>query len=138
MAEQTIFSKILAGEIPASKVYEDNNTLAFLDINPVNKGHTLVIPKNYSRNLLDINDNDLSKLILVVKKIAIAVKNALNADGINILMNNESASGQQVFHTHFHIIPRFTNDKVAKYKQKKYDDNDDIKNTQEKIITALK
>ena len=116
--EETIFSKIIKGDIPSHKVYEDDQVIAILDINPVNKGHTLVIPKKPSRNFLEIEDNDLKYIIVIVKKIANALKNSLHADGVNIVLNNEKAAGQVIYHTHFHVIPRFDNDNVAKYSLK--------------------
>lgn len=105
-----LFCKIIAGEIPSTKIYEDDNVLAFLDIRPVNIGHTLVIPKVHHMNLYETPDEDLSHMIAVVKKLSIAIKSALNADGINIEMNNDPVAGQIIFHTHIHIIPRFQGD----------------------------
>jgi histidine triad (HIT) family protein len=107
-----IFLKIIRGDIPAHKVYEDETTLAFLDIKPHNKGHVLVIPKTQYRNILDIPEVVLCDMIRTAKKVAPAVKDAVEADGINIGMNNEAAAGQEVFHAHLHIVPRFTNDNI--------------------------
>ncbi|HAS84522.1 MAG TPA: HIT family protein [Candidatus Yonathbacteria bacterium] len=105
-----LFCKIIAGEIPSTKVYEDDTVLAFLDIHPVNIGHTLVIPKTHHANLYETPDDDLAHMIAVVKKLSIAVKGALSADGINIEMNNDPVAGQIIFHTHLHIVPRFEGD----------------------------
>lgn len=105
-----IFCKIIAGEIPAQKVYEDDETLAFLDLNPVNIGHTLVMPKVHYTNLYETPDKTLMHIAPVIKKLAIAIKAALGADGINIEMNNDGVAGQLLFHTHIHIIPRFEGD----------------------------
>lgn len=105
--EKNIFLKIINKEIPANIVYEDNTSMAFLDINPNTKGHTLVIPKKSSKNLYDINDDDLSDVIKVVKKVALAQQKALGAKGVNISMNNEEIAGQEVFHSHIHVIPRY-------------------------------
>ncbi len=105
-----LFCKIVAGEIPAEKVYEDDTVFAFLDIHPVNIGHTLVIPKAHSTNLYDISDNTLAHMMVVLKKLSIAIKEAVGADGINIEMNNEPVAGQIIFHTHLHIVPRFQGD----------------------------
>lgn len=105
-----LFCKIIAGEIPSTKVYEDNTVLAFLDIHPVNIGHTLVIPKAHHTNLYETTDNDLAHMMTVVKKLSIAIKSSLCADGINIEMNNDPIAGQIIFHTHLHIIPRFKGD----------------------------
>lgn len=105
-----LFCKIIAGEIPSTKIYEDDNVLAFLDIRPVNIGHTLVIPKVHHMNLYETPDEILAHVMTVVKKLSIAIKGALNADGINIEMNNDPVAGQIIFHTHIHIIPRFSGD----------------------------
>jgi histidine triad (HIT) family protein len=102
-----IFAKILRGEIPAHKVYETEDVLAFMDIMPRGDGHTLVISKIPSRTILDIPSDALAKLILAVQHVAAGVKSALAADGITIQQFNESAGGQVVFHLHFHIIPRY-------------------------------
>ncbi|MES2409581.1 MAG: HIT family protein [Patescibacteria group bacterium] len=108
--ENCIFCKIVKGEIPSFKVYEDENSLAFLDIHPKNQGQTLVIPKEHTENIYGLTDETMARLSLVVKKIAVAVKNGLNSDGVNLLMNNEEAAGQIIFHTHIHVVPRFRND----------------------------
>lgn len=101
-----IFCKIIAGEIPSYKIYEDDKTFAFLDIKPINPGHILVVPKNHYQNMEEISDNDLQALILVVKKIGAALKNKLGVIGYNIHENNDLIAGQAVPHLHFHIIPR--------------------------------
>src|SRR5919197_906539 len=102
-----IFAKILRGEVPCHKVYEDDVALAFMDIMPRADGHVLVLPKSPARNLLDADPDILGKLIVRVQKIARAVKSALEADGITILQYNERAGGQLIFHLHFHVIPRW-------------------------------
>lgn len=104
---ENIFAKILKGEIPCHKVYEDEQTLAFMDIMPRSTGHLLVIPKAPARNLLDIAPADLATLITRVQKIAVAAKEALGADGVTLQQFSESAGGQEVFHIHFHILPRW-------------------------------
>ncbi|MDD2935254.1 MAG: HIT family protein [Candidatus Pacebacteria bacterium] len=113
-----LFCKIIKGEIPSTKVYEDENIFAFLDINPNNIGHTLVIPKKHSRNILDIEERDLKNVIMGVQKISQAIKKAVSADGINVMNNNEPVAGQVIFHTHFHIIPRFESDGYKHWKGK--------------------
>ena len=105
-----IFCKIINGEIPSYKVYEDDQTLAFLDINPVNPGHTLVVPKNHSENLIAADKKDLQALILAVKKITPAIMKGVEASGFNLGVNNGSVAGQVVNHLHFHLMPRFEND----------------------------
>jgi len=104
---QCIFCKIGKGEIPSKKVYEDENTLAFLDINPRNPGHTLVIPKKHIPTILDASEKDIMEIAKTLRKIAEGVKNAMNCDGISIVQNNGIAAGQVVPHIHFHVIPRF-------------------------------
>lgn len=108
----TIFSKIIAGEVPCFKVYEDEHVLAFLDINPIQPGHTLVIPKNPSEDGLTCSPDDLARIMLAAQKIALALKTVVECDGVNFLMNNGEAAGQKVFHTHLHIIPRYHDDGV--------------------------
>lgn len=102
-----VFAKILRRELPCHKVHEDEHTLALMDIMPRGDGHTLVIPKNPARNLLDVAEADLSKTILTVQRIARAAKSAMKADGVTIQQFNEAAGGQVVFHLHFHVIPRW-------------------------------
>ncbi len=103
---QNIFARILRGELPAHKVYEDDKALAFLDIMPRCPGHTLVIPKAPARNILDIAPEDLAYVATIAKKVAIAGMKAFEADGITVQQFNEEAGGQVVFHLHVHVIPR--------------------------------
>jgi histidine triad (HIT) family protein len=100
-----IFAKILRGEIPSHKIYEDADTLAFMDVMPQVDGHCLVIPKVGSRNLLDAELSTLTPLMATVQKITRAAKAAFNADGVQVRQYNENAAGQTVFHLHFHILP---------------------------------
>ena len=100
-----IFGKILRGEIPAHKVYEDETALVMMDIFPQSRGHTLVIPKAPSRNLLDADPAALAAVVPLVQKVARAVKQATGADGIRLAQFNEAPAGQTVFHLHFHVIP---------------------------------
>ena len=102
-----VFAKILRGELPCHKIYEDDDTLAFMDVMPRCDGHCLVIPKKPSRNLFDIGEDDLAALMKAVQVVMTAVKKAFKADGITIQQFNEPAAGQEVFHTHFHVLPRF-------------------------------
>jgi histidine triad (HIT) family protein len=101
-----IFAKILRGELPCHKVYEDDKALAFLDIMPRAPGHTLVLPKAPARNLLDVDPTELAHVMQVAQNIAKAAVKVLNADGITVQQFNESAGGQVVFHLHVHVIPR--------------------------------
>jgi histidine triad (HIT) family protein len=105
--ENNVFAKILRGEMPCHKVYEDEATLAFMDIMPRGEGHTLVIPKAPARNILDADPASLADVIRTVQKVARAVKAAFDADGVTIQQFNEAAGGQVVFHLHVHVIPRF-------------------------------
>ncbi len=102
-----IFAKILRGEIPSTRVYEDDSVLAFMDVMPQADGHTLVMPKAASRNLLDADPATLAPLMTAVQKVARAVKAAFSADGVTVIQFNEPAAGQTVFHLHVHVIPRF-------------------------------
>lgn len=113
MKNDCIFCAIAEGEIPSFKVYEDDEVLAYLDINPFSKGHTLVIPKRHTQGLLDTDDATLATIIARVKKIAAHLKEKLGCDGFNILQNNGEAAGQTVRHVHFHIIPRWQGDPLT-------------------------
>jgi histidine triad (HIT) family protein len=105
-----LFCKITKKEIAAKVVYEDKETLAFLDIQPRATGHTIVIPKTHAENIIDLNDENIEPTFLTVKKITGILKNALKADGFTIGINHGRISGQAVDHLHIHIIPRFKND----------------------------
>jgi len=118
--EDTVFMKIIRREIPAEIVYEDEETLAFLDIHPNNPGNTLVIPKRATRNIFDIEEESLAWVMRTVQKIAPAVQKAVNAGGINIIINNESAAGQVIFHFHVHVIPRHEHDGFKFFPQTDY------------------
>lgn len=102
-----IFAKILRGEIPSHRVYEDDAVVAFMDVMPQGTGHTLVVPKAPSRNLLDADPAKLGHLMAVVQKVANAAKEAFEADGVTIMQFNEPAAGQTVYHLHVHVLPRF-------------------------------
>lgn len=102
-----VFGKILRGELPAHKLYEDADTFAFMDIMPRGDGHCLVIPKAPSRNILDVSEDSLAAVARTTQKLARAVKTAFSADGVTVQQFNETAGGQVVFHLHVHVIPRF-------------------------------
>lgn len=104
--DNNIFAKILRGEIPSHRVYEDDATIAFMDVMPQAEGHLLVVPKSPSRNLLDADPSSLPALIATVQKLAVAAQEAFEADGVTIMQFNEAPAGQSVFHLHFHVIPR--------------------------------
>lgn len=103
--QSNVFAKILRGEIPAFKVYEDDRALAFMDAMPQSDGHTLVIPKVEARNFFDIAPDALADLIQATQHVARGVQQAFNPDGMRIIQFNEPAAGQTVFHIHFHIVP---------------------------------
>jgi histidine triad (HIT) family protein len=105
-----LFCKIIAKEIPTNIVYENDKVIAFLDIHPVNHGHTLVVPKMHSENIAVAADDDLVALTLAVKKLAPAVCTAASCDGWNLEVNNGNAAGQAIDHTHWHIVPRHKDD----------------------------
>lgn len=131
-----VFANILRGELPAHKLYEDDDTFAFMDIMPRGPGHCLVIPKKPSRNILDVDTDSLSAVMRTVKKIAIAAKKGMDADGVTIQQFSEPAGGQVVFHLHVHIIPRF--DGVSlKPPTGDMEDNDVLATNAEKIRSAL-
>jgi histidine triad (HIT) family protein len=117
-----IFGKILRGEIPAHKVYEDDTALVMMDIFPQSRGHTLVIPKAPSRNLLDADPAALAAVMPVVQKVAKAVKQATGADGVRVAQFNEAAAGQTVFHLHFHVIPAYDGVPLGAHGSGKADD----------------
>lgn len=101
-----IFAKILRGEIPSTRVYEDDDTLAFMDIMPRADGHLLVIPKTPCRNVLDASPEQLSAVMQTVQKLSHAVMKAFDAEGVTLQQFNEAVGGQEVFHLHFHVLPR--------------------------------
>ncbi len=107
-----IFCDIVEGKIPTNKVYEDDVCLAFLDLAQMTKGHTLVIPKQHYKNILDIDEETLQHLIVVTQKLAKQITTNLNADGVNIYHNGNEVAGQEVDHFHFHIIPRYQKDEL--------------------------
>ena len=119
-----IFGKILRGEIPAHKVYEDDVALVMMDIFPQSRGHTLVIPKAASRNLLDADPAALASVMPIVQKVANAAKRATNADGIRLTQFNEAPAGQTVFHLHFHIIPVYEGTPLGPHSGGKADDGE--------------
>ncbi len=109
----TIFEQIIAREIPATIIYEDESVVSFLDIRPANKGHALVVPKHPYVNMFDADSDVLAHMMRVAQKIARAQKAILNADGVNLLMNNGAFAGQEVMHAHLHVIPRFDGDRAV-------------------------
>jgi len=112
MAEDCIFCKIVAGELPAEKLDEDEHTVSFMDLNPWTRGHALVIPRNHSTNLYEIDDDDLRHSAVAARRLAKRIKDRLGCDGINLLNAAEPAAWQTVFHFHLHVIPRYEDDSL--------------------------
>ncbi|MEP3438316.1 MAG: HIT family protein [Hoeflea sp.] len=134
--DNNVFAKILRGELPAERLYEDEHTLAIMDIMPRGDGHCLVIPKAPARNIFDVEIDSLSAVMATTKKMAHAVMQAFGADGVTIQQFNEAAGGQVVFHLHVHVIPRF--DGVAmKPHTGTMEDGSVLKSNAEKIRAAL-
>jgi len=134
--DNNIFAKILRGEMPCNKVFEDDKTFAFLDIMPRSPGHTLVIPKAKAVNMLDIAPDDLCDLMRSVRYLAPVVKEAMAADGLLIQQFNEAAAGQMVFHIHFHIVPRFEGQPLKRCASE-MEDGEVLAANAAKIIAAL-
>ena len=132
-----IFCKIIKREIPCNKIYDDKDIFAFLDNNPVNKGHTLIIPKKHFENIYETPDKIISKMILGAKKLSIIIKKTMKSDGINVYMNNGRAAGQQVEHAHIHVIPRLEKDGFTYWKNKKKYSDEEMSEIKNKITQAL-
>ncbi len=132
-----VFCKIVDKTIPAHIVYEDADVIAFLDVKPVHAGHTLVTPKLHSRNIFDISQESWHKTAEVVRTLATSIKDAVHADGINLIMNNEGAAGQAVFHPHIHIIPRFEGDGISAMPER-ISSYEEMLRTQESIVELVK
>jgi histidine triad (HIT) family protein len=131
-----LFCKIVAGELPCEKVYEDEKTLAFLDIKPVNPGHTLVVPKEHYANVFDAPEDAWCKVMQTARTIAHAISQGLPVGDVNIITNNGRHSGQVVFHSHVHVIPRHENDGHGTWLGTPYEEGQ-AKMIAEKIISAL-
>ena len=131
-----LFCKIISGEIPSEKIRETKHTYAFLDINPVHPGHTLVVPKEHSLDIFEISPESWMRVMKEVHTLAPVIKEATGADGINIIMNNRRSAGQLVDHTHVHIIPRYADDGLKGLPQHPYAEGE-IEATREKIIALL-
>ncbi len=105
-----VFCMILAGELPGEVVDEDEHTVAFMDINPWTRGHAVVVPRRHSRNLYEIDEDDLSRTVVAAKRLALKMRDRLGCDGVNLLNSTNSAAWQTVFHLHVHVIPRYEDD----------------------------
>jgi histidine triad (HIT) family protein len=121
---ECLFCKIIKGEIESTKVYENDKVIAFMDLFPVNKGHTLIIHKKHSDTIFETTPEMIKDIAEVIPKIAVSVKEATKCDGISISQNNEKAAGQVIFHVHFHIIPRFENDGFQTWQSGKYEEGE--------------
>lgn len=131
-----IFCKIIGKEIPAEVIYDDDSVIAFLDIQPNNKGHTLVVPKAHHADLVQTPDDVLAKVMSVVRKLAPSIMDAVNAEGFNTIINTKPAAGQVIFHTHVHIIPRFSDDGLKHWPHKQMS-QEEFKDVAQKIIAKL-
>jgi histidine triad (HIT) family protein len=136
--EDCIFCKIIRKEIPAHIIHETDDVIAFLDTKPNNFGHSLVLPKAHIPNVYELTDATWSTLGPEITKISNAIKKAVNADGINVHMNNDRAAGQVIYHQHTHIIPRFENDGLMHFVQKEYEYPEQMKEIAEKIRQEIK
>ncbi|HLC50002.1 MAG TPA: HIT family protein [Candidatus Nanoarchaeia archaeon] len=123
--EDCIFCKIVDGKIPASKVYEDEFAIGFLDIMPANKGHCLIVPKKHSVNLMEMDDKSLETMMKAAKNVAKAISLGFGNASCNLVMNNGKEAGQVVNHAHIHVIPRFQKDRLRiKWSHMKYEENE--------------
>ncbi|MFH1849963.1 MAG: HIT family protein [archaeon] len=135
--EECIFCKIASGEIPASKVYEDQRMIAFLDIMPASLGHTLIVPKKHYAHLEDADRSDFAAAMALARRIANSVKKAIACDGVNVLINNREAAGQVVPHLHIHVIPRWKGDCLKfDWPHMKYGEGQ-MKEYQDKIASSI-
>jgi len=132
-----IFCKIIAGELPSARVYEDNSVLAFLDISPIAKGHTLVVPKGHFPTLLDLPESEGKALFKALRLVAGAVKAETGAGGFNCVQNNFAPAGQVVFHFHIHIVPRFDNDGLPGWPGGRYVDTDEMQQLARSISARM-
>ncbi|PIZ55897.1 HIT family protein [Candidatus Uhrbacteria bacterium CG_4_10_14_0_2_um_filter_41_7] len=133
--DNCLFCKIISGEIPAHKIYEDDETLAFLDIGPVSEGHTLIIPKEHATDLTAGSEESALAIMQTIKEIAPKITEALGATGYNLGMNNGRDAGQDVFHTHMHLMPRYENDERKFVKS--FPDNQFLAQIKSKIAQKL-
>lgn len=134
--ESCLFCSIVRGELPSYRVYEDDRTLAFLDIRPVNAGHTLVIPKTHSTNIFDVAPEDWAAMCETARKAAIAIEKGLGAHGVNLAMNNREHAGQVIHHPHIHLIPRVKGDGLKLWPQRQYR-AEEAEETLQKLRAAL-
>lgn len=132
-----IFCKIVNREIPAAIFHETDQFIAFVDILPNNYGHSLIVPKKHSQNIYEVDEVTLAGLGNEIQQVAKAVKVATSAEGINLVMNNEAPAGQVIFHSHIHIIPRFEDDGLRHWPQKKYPNDEAMEEMRKKLEEAI-
>ena len=137
MPSDCIFCRIVKGEIPCYKIYEDRNFLAFLDINPINKGHVLVLSKEHYKNIFEIPDEKLSEIIVLIKKLLKTLNKAGFGEEYNIIQNNGKTAGQDIFHIHFHLIPRIKDDHSINPKWIEKPSDKEMQKIAEKIRNSL-
>ena len=134
-----IFCKIIAGEIPSRKIYEDDKVYAFMDIGPINFGHTLVIPKEHHTGSSTIPEETAGRMFKVASRIGVALKRALDADAFNLHLADGTCAGQVVMHAHLHVVPRFAEDDFHwNWRQKQYESDEAANEVQQKIMSAFK
>lgn len=132
-----LFCKIIDGKVPSNVIYEDEHTFAFLDINPNNHGHTLVVSKTHAEDLLDMDPSSLHYVMDTIQKVGSAIKRGLGVEGFNLTVNNGAVANQLIPHTHFHIIPRLKNDGLRPWPSNPYESDEQAKQVAEKIKQAL-
>ena len=138
LVKECVFCKIIRGEIPCCKVYEDDLILAFLDIAPFNIGHTVIIPKDHQNSITTLDEIYANRIIKMAPKIGVALMRTINAEGFNLFLNNGSVAGQTVQHCHMHVLPRFAGDKVViSSEPMKYDSMDQMSELAEKLFNKL-
>jgi len=135
--DDCLFCKIIKKDIPSDVIYEDDKIIAFLDINPCNPGHTLIVPKKHCIDILDADEENAKEIMLKAKELAPKIVKAVNADGFNLIMNTKPEAGQVIMHAHMHIIPRFKDDGL-KHWPKKDISKEDFKEIKNKIVSFLK
>ncbi len=133
-----IFCKIVKKEAPASVLYEDDQTLVFLDIRPLNEGHTLIIPKEHYQTVYEMSEGLVCHVYAVVQRVVVAVKAAMQADGITVIQQNGKAAGQEVFHMHVHVVPRFEGQKLPHFRDIPNASRGDLERIADKIRDVLK
>lgn len=137
-AGKCIFCQIASGSAPADIIAQDEISMAFMDIRPAAVGHSLVITRRHFRNIFDIDDSSLESVMRMTRRIALATKNALGCDGMNIMLSNEKAGFQDIFHIHFHVIPRWFEDGYFMIWHRKHGDTDIMRKTAARIRQELK